>query len=78
MIVLGFCICSGQDHIVTRHRTAVATLQLENPLQILAFMGFGLITKMVHTHLTVIQTIVFSHLRYFILRQFSYVFLGVK
>ena len=66
---LGFCICSGQDHIVTHRRVVVATQQLESLLLILEFMVYGLITKMALILLTVILVTLLSHLRYFILHQ---------
>ena len=60
--------CSGQDHIVT-HKRVVVTQQLENLLQILEFMVYGLITRMALTLLTVIPVTLLTHPRYFILHQ---------
>ena len=54
---------SGLDHTVTQNKV-VATQTLESLLQILAFMGFGLITRMVLTLQIVILTIPSIRLRY--------------
>lgn len=49
-----FCVLlySGQDHTVTHRRSVVIQIQA-NQLLILAFMVFGLTTKMELIHLTV-------------------------
>ena len=66
---------SGQDRTVTQNKV-VATQTLGILLQILVFMGFGLITRMVLTHQIVILTIPSIKLRY--LKSFFFSFFHIS